>query len=97
MILWIFNAIVYILGSYTILMGLIYLISSIYLAVTKPFDLLTRFGRNSWAVVTGASDGIGEGFCYELARDGFNICLISRTEEKLKRVESKIKQINPQV
>ena len=97
MILWIFNAIVYILGSYTILMGLIYLISSIYLVGTKPFDLLTRFGRNSWAVVTGASDGIGEGFCYELARDGFNICLISRTEEKLKRVESKIKQINPQV
>lgn len=48
-------------------------------------------------MITGASDGIGEGFCYELARDGFNICLVSRTLEKLKRVEEKIKKINPNI
>ena len=36
-------------------------------------------GKGTWAVVTGASDGIGAEFCRQLAEDGFNICLISRT------------------
>ena len=32
------------------------------------------------------TDGIGLEFCKQLARDGFNICLVSRTESKLKAV-----------
>lgn len=32
----------------------------------------------SWAVVTGATDGIGLGFCKALVRLGFNVVLISR-------------------
>lgn len=42
-----------------------------------------RYGKNSWAVVTGATDGIGKGFAIELAKRGFNIVLISRTMSKL--------------
>lgn len=38
---------------------------------------------NSWAVVTGGSDGIGLGFCHKLANEGFNICIISRNEAKI--------------
>lgn len=37
----------------------------------------------SWAVVTGGSDGIGLAMCKQLAEDGFNICIISRTERKI--------------
>lgn len=37
-------------------------------------------------MVTGASDGIGEQYCYELAKSGFNIILVSRTLDKLERV-----------
>jgi len=33
---------------------------------------------DSWAIVTGATDGIGLGFCEELTVLGFNIVLISR-------------------
>ena len=50
-------------------------------------DLLGRYGKDSWAVVTGASDGIGEALCYQLARSGLNIVLVSRSEDKLKKVE----------
>ena len=36
--------------------------------------------------MTGATDGIGLEFCKQLARDGFNIILVSRTESKLQAV-----------
>ena len=43
---------------------------------------LRKYGN--WAVVTGATDGIGREYAHELAKDGFNVMLISRTESKLK-------------
>ena len=50
-------------------------------------DHLERYGgKGTWALVTGASDGIGLEFCKQLAADGFNICLISRTKSKLEKV-----------
>ncbi|XP_051916474.1 very-long-chain 3-oxoacyl-CoA reductase-A [Hippocampus zosterae] len=36
-----------------------------------------------WAVVTGATDGIGKSYAEELARRGFAIVLISRSQHKL--------------
>lgn len=51
----------------------------------------SRLGQ--WAVVTGATDGIGKAYAEELGRRGFSIVLISRSQEKLddvaKAVESK--------
>jgi len=41
---------------------------------------------SSWAIITGSSDGIGKGFAEELAKDGFNLFLVSRTESKLKEL-----------
>lgn len=45
-----------------------------------------------WAVVTGASDGIGRAYCEELAARGLNIVLISRTLEKLEAVARDIEE-----
>jgi 17beta-estradiol 17-dehydrogenase / very-long-chain 3-oxoacyl-CoA reductase len=42
-----------------------------------------RYGRNSWALITGSSDGIGKGIAIALAKQGFNIILSARTEFKL--------------
>ena len=42
-------------------------------------------------MVTGASDGIGKEFAIQLAKQGFNIVLISRTNSKLATVASEIK------
>ncbi|KAM3927295.1 very-long-chain 3-oxoacyl-CoA reductase-B-like [Leptodactylus fuscus] len=51
---------------------------------------LKKYG--GWAVVTGATDGIGKAYAEELAKRGFDIVLISRTLEKLKRVAKEIEQ-----
>uniref|UniRef100_A0A2K5PPS0 Inactive hydroxysteroid dehydrogenase-like protein 1 n=1 Tax=Cebus imitator TaxID=2715852 RepID=A0A2K5PPS0_CEBIM len=44
-------------------------------------DLIKQYGR--WAVVSGATDGIGKAYAEELASRGLSIILISRNEEKL--------------
>ena len=53
-------------------------------------DLKDRYGGN-WALVTGATDGIGEAICYELAKEGFNIVLMARNSDKLNIISTKIK------
>lgn len=51
---------------------------------------LRKYG--GWAVVTGATDGIGKSYTKELAKMGFNVVLISRTLEKLKNVAAEIEK-----
>jgi len=53
-----------------------------YVHFMRPGKNLKKYGE--WAVVTGATDGIGEAIANELAKKGLNIVLISRTESKLK-------------
>ena len=60
-------------------------------------NLLQRYGKNSWALVTGASDGIGQEFCRQLAKTGFNVILLARTEKKLIETANELKKINPNV
>ena len=48
-----------------------------------------------WVLVTGASDGIGAEYCRQLAREGFNICLVSRTLSKLHDVCNEVKKASP--
>ena len=52
---------------------------------------LSTFGpRGSWALITGASDGIGKEFALALAAKGYNLVLVSRTESKLTSLASDI-------
>ena len=50
----------------------------------------SRYGEG-WALVTGASDGIGKAYALELAREGFNIALVARNQEKLDAAAQEIK------
>ncbi|KAL1988805.1 hypothetical protein VTN96DRAFT_7689 [Rasamsonia emersonii] len=52
-------------------------------------------GKESWAFVTGASDGIGLGFAHELCRRGFNVFLHGRNPEKLLRVQEQLRTAYP--
>ncbi|HEV7346026.1 MAG TPA: SDR family NAD(P)-dependent oxidoreductase [Devosia sp.] len=49
-----------------------------------------RFGP--WAVVTGASSGIGREFARQLAASGINVVLVSRRSEVLEQVGETLKQ-----
>lgn len=42
-------------------------------------NFIKRYGRSSWALVTGSSDGIGKAIAFSLAKRGFNIVLSART------------------
>ena len=56
-------------------------------------SLIARFrrrDRDAWALVTGASDGIGFGFCQELAANGFHLVLHGRNQKKLDNVAVKL-------
>jgi NADPH:quinone reductase-like Zn-dependent oxidoreductase len=43
--------------------------------------------KDKWALVTGGSEGIGKSFAQDLAKSGFNILLVSRSEEKLEKAK----------
>ncbi|KAJ9268171.1 hypothetical protein DTO212C5_5713 [Paecilomyces variotii] len=47
--------------------------------------------KQTWALVTGASDGIGLGFAQELCRRGFNVFLHGRNREKLLGIQERLK------
>jgi len=50
-----------------------------------------------WAVVTGATDGIGKAYAKKLASMGLNIVLISRTPAKLKETKIELETMEPSI
>jgi len=60
----------------------------LYRTVVRVGRSPRRFGQ--WAVVTGATDGIGKALCFELARRGCSVFLISRSVEKLTQVKEEL-------
>ncbi|KAJ6545215.1 hypothetical protein B0H19DRAFT_1266681 [Mycena capillaripes] len=57
----------------------------------------SALGNHSWALITGASGGIGLGFAQELASRGFNIILHGRSPTKLAAVETALKAQFPHI
>ncbi|KAI6162747.1 hypothetical protein EDD17DRAFT_1694684 [Pisolithus thermaeus] len=53
---------------------------------------LKKFGatKGAWAVVTGASDGIGREFALQLGSAGFNVLLVARNQAMLSDVANEI-------
>lgn len=45
-----------------------------------------------WAVIAGASEGIGAAFAQQLADAGINLVLLSRSQQKLERLEISLRQ-----
>ncbi|KAJ7074551.1 3-ketoacyl-CoA reductase [Mycena amicta] len=62
-----------------------------------PGTSLKKFGakKGAWAVVTGASDGIGKEFATQLAGRGFNVLLVARNAALLSTVGQEIQAKYP--
>lgn len=48
-----------------------------------------------WALITGATEGIGKAYAKALAKKGLNLILVSRSLEKLEKVANEIKEKYP--
>jgi short-subunit dehydrogenase len=55
---------------------------------------MTSSDDRPWAIVTGASEGIGEVFAQHLdKRETHNVVLVARTKAKLEKVASKLANV----
>ena len=54
-------------------------------------NLAARYGEGSWALITGASNGLGKAYSFELAHAGFNIILMGRDRPKTEAVAMEIR------
>lgn len=92
------SVIVYVIGTF-ILARVVYAIFIIAKEIffTKELDLLKRYGKGSWVLVTGATDGIGLEFAQQFAARGFNLILCSRSEQKLQSRKNEIQKVNPSI
>lgn len=76
-------------GSYTAF-KLANFFKALYLILTPGHDLRKRYqaksGATPYALITGASDGVGKEFSLMLAKKGFNLLLVGRNQEKLAEV-----------
>ncbi|EFX71828.1 hypothetical protein DAPPUDRAFT_231480 [Daphnia pulex] len=83
--------------------GFLFCIYLLWSIVSALFNLLytcylgNALGRSidvkklgSWAVITGATDGIGRAYAEEFARQGLNVVLVSRSLFKLQNVAREI-------
>lgn len=67
----------------------------LYRFFLRPSVDVKKAGK--WAVITGATDGIGRAMAKELARKGLNILIVSRTTEKLKATAREISEKYPKI
>ncbi|KJZ71822.1 hypothetical protein HIM_08793 [Hirsutella minnesotensis 3608] len=87
------------LGAATVLVVIVKFVTS--LSVYMLPSRLRRYVHNSsagdapWAMVTGASDGIGRAFADELAERGFNVLLHGRNHDKLSLVITRLQEKHP--
>ncbi|MBP7807219.1 SDR family oxidoreductase [Candidatus Saccharibacteria bacterium] len=51
-----------------------------------------QINKNSWAVITGASGGIGRALAHECAQDGYNVVLAGRGEQDLRKLAREIEK-----
>lgn len=68
------------------------LLSFVYRHGFRPASRVLSSYRGGWAVITGASYGLGAAFARECARRGLNVVLIARSADKLQGVAAECGQ-----
>ncbi|KAI9188404.1 hypothetical protein H9P43_002795 [Blastocladiella emersonii ATCC 22665] len=82
------------LGSLVVLKYTFSLLGLAYNLTLRRGISLKKFGAGTgaWAIITGASDGIGKEFATQLAKAKFNVVLMARTESKLQNLAGEIRE-----
>ncbi|GLT41608.1 hypothetical protein SLA2020_156590 [Shorea laevis] len=81
------------LGFLSLLTHTLSLLKWIFAKFLRPSKNLKHYG--SWALITGASDGIGKAFAHQLALQGLNLILVGRNPQKLESVSTEILAQSP--
>ena len=50
--------------------------------------------KSVYALITGASSGIGEVFAEQLSKEGYPVILVARRKERLQQTADKIEKLN---
>ena len=84
-------------GRLSLLVVIIWLISKLirgiwtsFLGHTLGMGVKWCPSPKTWAVITGATDGIGKAYAQRMAKMGYNLLIISRNEEKLNKTKEEI-------
>lgn len=90
------NYIVSLILTLFVFIGFYIVISFVYQFLHGIYARCIRSGKNlkkiygKWAIITGATDGIGYGMAKAFAKRGLNVLLISRNKEKLEICQKEI-------
>ena len=89
------NLVLAAIGGFVVLRALLSAVSSVYSTTLRGGKSPRKFGE--WAIVTGATDGIGKAMSFELARKGCSVLLVSRSAQKLDMVAKELRASHPKV
>ncbi|KAJ3221561.1 hypothetical protein HK099_003406 [Clydaea vesicula] len=78
------------IGSLFLLFNVLKLLKIVTFPILNHSKLSKYKTENSYALVTGASEGIGKEFAFQLAKKGFNLIISARTLEKLETIKKEI-------
>ncbi|KAF9616560.1 hypothetical protein IFM89_030327 [Coptis chinensis] len=77
-------------GFISLCRTLVMLLRWVWVTFLRPPKNLQDYG--SWALITGATNGIGKALAFELASKGLNLVLISRNPSKLQHTSNDIRE-----
>ncbi|CDW88728.1 short chain dehydrogenase reductase family protein [Stylonychia lemnae] len=85
-----FDILAIILGAYVLIPKILEIVEVInHSFMFKQYDIKTRYyGKDSWALITGCTSGIGEEIAHRLGSFGFNLILVSRIADFAKNGET---------
>ena len=78
------------LGFISVIKSSITFLKWVWIMFLRPPKNLNEYG--SWAVITGATDGIGKAMAFELASKGLNLVLVGRNPLKLEATSREIRE-----
>ena len=61
--------------------------------VRDPHNLKSRYGADSWVVVSGATDPLGQEFAKRFRNQGFNLVLVDSDQQQLDAAKQMLSEI----